>query len=172
MNLSPADHRRSGRNGLMHRLFHIVIILKGLDGILEIAGGVALLFVKTGAIAVLVAALTARELSEDPHDLIATHLRELAAAFGQKAQEFAVVYLLFHGVAKVTLATSLLMGKSWAYPVALAFFSLFVSYATFRLYLTWSWPVAGLIVLDLITIVLVAREWFVTASIRTKAHAR
>jgi len=125
-----------------------------------------LLFVKTGAIALLVAALTARELSEDPGDFIATHLREWAAAFGQKAQEFAVLYLLFHGFAKGILATSLLMGKSWSYPVALAFFSIFVAYAGFRLYLGWSWPVAVIIVLDLFTIALVAREWGIVRSAR------
>jgi uncharacterized membrane protein len=166
MTVDLASTHRADRNRLMHRLFDIMVILKGLDGILEIVGGTALMLIKSGAIVALVNTLTARELSEDPDDFFANLLRDWAAAFGQKAQEFAIVYLLFHGFAKVILATSLLMGKSWAYPVALAFFSIFVAYAGFRLYLGWSWPVAVIIALDLFTIALVAREWRIVRAAR------
>jgi uncharacterized membrane protein len=74
-------------------------------------------------------------------------------------------------LAKVVLATSLLMGKSWAYPVALAFFSIFVAYAGFRLHLGWSWPVAVIIVLDLFTIALVAREWWIALLARPRSSS-
>lgn len=162
--------QRTGKTGLMHRLFDVVVILKGLDGGLEIIGGTALLLVRAGAIMVLVDALTARELSEDPGDLIANLLRQWAAGFGHSAQMFAAAYLPFHGFAKVTLATFLLMGKTWAYPVALTFFSIFVVYAGFRLSLGWTWVLAALIGLDLVTIWLVAREWRAIAS--AKAGSR
>jgi uncharacterized membrane protein len=111
MTVDPSSTHRADRNRLMHRLFDIMVFLKGLDGILEIVGGTALLFIKSGAIVALVGALTARELSEDPSDFFANLLRDWAANFGRNAQEFAIIYLLSHGFAKVILATSLLMGN-------------------------------------------------------------
>lgn len=131
-------------------------------------GGTALLFARAGAIAALAAALTSRELSEDPHDLVANLLRRWATGFGHGAQMFAAAYLLFHGVAKVTLATFLLLGKSWAYPVAIVFFSTFVAYAVFRLSLGWTWTLSALVLLDLATIYLVAREWRAARSAATQ----
>ena len=156
--------QRTGASDLMHRLFGVVVVLKGLDGVLEIAGGIALLFVQTGAIVALATALTAHELSEDPHDLIANVLRHWAAGFGRGTQMFIAAYLLFHGIAKVTLATFLLMGKIWAYPAALTFFLVFVAYAAYRLSRVWSLSLAGVVVLDFVTIGFVAREWHVAAS--------
>jgi uncharacterized membrane protein len=85
---------------------------------------------------------------------------------------FIATYLLFHGIAKVTLATFLLMGRSWAYPAALTFFLVFVAYAMYRLWRAWSWSLAGVVVLDLITIGLVAREWRATAGAKDSARAR
>lgn len=159
MRPSVLSRHRAGTSKLMHRMFGVVVVLKGLDGALEIVGGTALLFVQTGAIMALATAVTVRELSEDPHDFVASLLRHWAAGFGHSAQLFTAAYLLFHGVAKVTLVTFLLMGKTWAYPVALTLFSIFVAYAMFRLSLGWSWILAGLIGLDLVTIGLIAREW-------------
>ena len=152
--------RRSARpSKLVHGLFEVVVVLKGLDGALEIAGGVALLFVQTGAIVTLVTTLTAHELSEDPNDLVANLLTRWAASFGHGTQMFIAAYLFLHGIAKVALATFLLMGKLWAYPAALTFFLVFVVYALYRLARMWSWSLAGVVVLDLATIGLVAREW-------------
>ena len=160
----------AGASKLMHRIFDVVVVLKGLDGVLEIIGGIALLFVQTGVIVALATALTAHELSEDPHDFVANLLTHWAASFGHSTQMFIAAYLLFHGIAKVTLATFLLMGKSWAYPAALTFFLVFVAYAVYRLSRGWSWPLAGVIVLDLVTIGLVAREWRATVGANTKSR--
>ena len=59
---------------LLDRTFQVSIILKGFDGVLEVVGGLLLLLVSPSSIGRLVAALTHHELSEDPHDFIATHL--------------------------------------------------------------------------------------------------
>jgi uncharacterized membrane protein len=162
----------AGTSKLMHRMFDVVVVLKGLDGVIEIIGGIALLFVQTGVIVALATALTAHELSEDPHDLVANLLTHWAASFGHGTQMFIAAYLLFHGIAKVTLATFLLMGKIWAYPAALTLFLVFVAYALYRLSRVWSWPLAGVVVLDLVTIGLVAWEWRATARAKHATPAR
>ena len=151
--------RTKSQRRLTHDLFEVAVILKGLNGLLELAGGMALLLIKTETIVNWVSILSRQELSKDPADPLANLLTHWAAGFGHTSQIMGAFYLLFHGVAKTGLATLLLLGFSSAYPIAIAFFSVFVAYAGFRLSQSWSWPLGGLVVLDLLTILIIAREW-------------
>ena len=63
----------------LDRVFEIGIILKGLNGLAELVGGLLLLFVTPSSINRLVAQLTQGELSEDPHDVIAHYLLHTAS---------------------------------------------------------------------------------------------
>jgi uncharacterized membrane protein len=63
---------------LLDQTFEVGIILKGLDGVLEVIGGLLLLVVSPATIDRLVTSLTQHELSEDPHDLLATHILRTA----------------------------------------------------------------------------------------------
>ena len=68
------------RRSLLDQTFRISITLKGIDGVLEIIGGLIVLWISPRAVNYVVAALTEHELSEDPRDFIATHL--LSASHG------------------------------------------------------------------------------------------
>ncbi len=150
---------------LLHRLFGVVVAVKGVDGIVEFAGGAVLLLAPPGAVAVWTDAVTRHELSEDPGDFVAAPLRQWGVDFGYHAQLFVAAYLLLHGGVKLLLAASLLLGRRWAYPVAIAFLAVFMVYAGFRLWLGWNWLLAGVILLDAATLWLVAREWRTTAAL-------
>ena len=63
---------------LLDQTFEVGIILKGLDGMLEVIGGLLLLVVSPATIDRIVTSLTQHELSEDPHDFLATHLLRTA----------------------------------------------------------------------------------------------
>ena len=63
---------------LLDQTFQVGIILKGLDGVLEVISGVLLLMVSPATIDRVVTSLTQHELSEDPRDLLATHLLRTA----------------------------------------------------------------------------------------------
>ena len=145
--------------GVAHGLFDVVVILKGLNGLAEIASGTTLLVLQAGTILTWVNWLTQRELIEDSHDHLAIFLQHWAAGFGHASQQFAGIYLLAHGIVKVVLATLLFMEKTWAFPLALALFSLLVAYSIYRLNLHWSWSLAGFVAFDILTIGLIAREW-------------
>lgn len=105
--------------------------------------------------------LTRQELSEDKADPLVNLLQHWAAGYGHHAQVVGAAYLLFHGVAKTTLATLLLLGYRLAYPIAITFFTTFVLYAMFRLSQHWSWPLGSLVMLDVFTILIIVREWWV-----------
>jgi uncharacterized membrane protein len=68
--MSPADRFKPKRG--FDRVFEVGILLKGLDGLLEIDGGIRLLFIKPELVNHLAATLTHHELAEDPHDFLAT----------------------------------------------------------------------------------------------------
>jgi uncharacterized membrane protein len=92
------------------------LVLKGLDGVLEVIGGILLLFLTPAAIQHLVRVLTAHELSEDPHDLIARYLLHTTAHLHHGTTLFGAIYLLSHGIAKIVLVALVLKDKLWAYP--------------------------------------------------------
>ena len=146
-------------HGILHGLFDVVVILKGLNGLAEIASGITLFLLQTGAIVVWVNWLTQSELIQDPNDLFATLLRRWAISFGHDAQIFAGFYLLAHGIVKTLLSILLFMEKVWAFPLAMVLFPLLVAFSIHRLSLNWSWTLVGFVCFDLFTIWLIAREW-------------
>src|SRR6266516_3665485 len=90
----------------IHIAFEIGVVLKGINGLLELIGGFVLLWIGPGTLQNLVVRLTQNELSEDPRDFIATHLREAAGHLSDSAQLFAAIYLLAHGVIKSPRSTT------------------------------------------------------------------
>jgi len=146
------------RQSLAHLAFEIGIFFKGLDGVLEIVGGLLLFFVKPETISRVVA-LTQHELGEDPNDVLASYLVRGANSFSASSQVFAGVYLLSHGMIKVVLVESLLRGRLLAYPTAIVVFALFITYQMYRYYLDSSIAMIALSILDVIVIVLTWLEY-------------
>ena len=151
--------RTSKPHGFVHGLFDVVVILKGLNGVAEIASGTALLLLQAGTIMAWINWLTQAELIEDPQDRFAILLQHWAIGFGHDSQLFAGLYLLAHGVVKVFLAVLLFMEKAWAFPLALALFSFLVTFSIYRLTMNWSWVLVDFVAFDLFTIWLIAKEW-------------
>jgi uncharacterized membrane protein len=108
-------------------------VLKGLDGILEVAGGILLLVLSPHAIQHLVRVLTAHELSEDPHDLIARYLLHSTAHLTTAITIFGAIYLLSHGIAKIVLVGLVLRDKLWAYPWLIVLLLAFIAYQLYRI---------------------------------------
>jgi uncharacterized membrane protein len=143
---------------LLHRLFRISLIVKAADGAFEIAGGVLLGLIKPVTLSRLASLLTQRELSEDPKDFAATHLRMLVEHLGSDVRTFAVAYLLVHGIVKVVLALNLWRENPRVYPWALGFFGLFMAYELYRVSYTRSPALAGFFSLDLLLVALIQWE--------------
>ena len=144
------------RRPLVQIAFDVGMFFKGLDGVLEIVGGLLLFVVKPETITGIIITLTQRELSEDPHDVVASQLAQLAQDFSASSQVFAGVYLLSHGVIKVVLVASLLRERLWAYPAAIVVFTLFIVYQMYRYVLE---PSTSMIVLSVLDVIVIALTW-------------
>jgi uncharacterized membrane protein len=140
----------------LDRVFEIGIILKGLNGLAELVGGLLLLFATPGSIRRLAVVLTQGELSEDPHDIIARHLLHTASGLSGSAVLFGAVYLLLHGAVKVVLVIALLLNRLWAYPCMIVVLLIFIGYQLYRIALQ---PSAGLVLLTAFDVVIVALTW-------------
>ena len=120
------------KGDFLHIGFEAGIILKGIDGILEILGGFLFILINPAKLNRIVALLTQHELSEDPNDLIANFLVKTVKNFSVKTQYFVTIYLLLHGTLKLFLISMILQKKYWAYPLIIVFLSLFIIYQLYR----------------------------------------
>jgi uncharacterized membrane protein len=143
----------------LDRTFEVGILMKGLDGVLEIMGAALLLAVSPATINRITGALTQHELSEDPHDVIATHLLRISHGLTGSAVGFAAAYLLLHGIVKVVLVLALLRNKLWAYPWMIAFLVAFIGYQLYRIALEFSLGLAVLTIFDAVIVWLTGREY-------------
>jgi uncharacterized membrane protein len=144
---------------LLDQTFEVGIILKGLDGVLEVIGGLLLLVVSPATIDRVVTSLTQHELSEDPHDFLATHLLKTAHGLTGSAVLLGAIYLLSHGMVKVILVAALLRNQLWAYPWMIGFLGVFIGYQVYRLSFQPSVGLTALTIFDAVIAWLTYREY-------------
>ena len=99
----------------LDKVFEVGVLLKGLDGLLEVAGGILLFFIKPEYLNQLAIMLTQHELAEDPRDFLATYLLHSTQNLAGGSLVFAALYLLSHGLVKIVLVWEILHNRFWAY---------------------------------------------------------
>lgn len=153
------------RGHVLDLLFLIGVTLKGLDGAGELLLGLPLLFFSHAQLTSLAHSVTAEELTEDPHDLVANLLlRSAHTTHGTLL--FVSLYLVVHGVVKLAIVFALIWGKERVYPWAIGALGLFVVFQVVELVLHPSVSVVLLTALDIVVIALTWREWRQRRSLR------
>ncbi len=150
-------HVRIGR--WLHWLFEASLAAKGAFAALEALSGLALLFLKDGAVLALAQRLTAHELSEDRSDVLANALLHGAEKFSITEQNFYAFYFLSHGGLKLAVVLLLALGILWAYPLAVALLTAFIAYQMHLWSIDHSPMMLALTALDVLVIALTLREW-------------
>jgi uncharacterized membrane protein len=143
----------------LDRVFRTSVILKGLDGALEIIGGLVLLTLSPTTIHATVRTLTEHELSQDPHDFVARHLLHASGGLTHGTTIYAGVYLLSHGLAKVAVVIAVLQDRMWAYPAMMALLAGFIAYQLYRLAVRFTIGLTLLTVFDVFVVWLTWREY-------------
>jgi uncharacterized membrane protein len=140
-------------------LFRVGILLKGIDGFMELIGGLVLLSLAREFLSRTVALVTAHELSEDPHDLLANALTHTVSLLSADTRRFAGAYLVGHGCIKIVLVAGLWREKRWAYPFALWFLGAFVVYQLYRFAHTHSLVLLAFTALDVFILWAIWRDY-------------
>lgn len=155
-NYNPAGEPRTATD----KAFRVTLYLKGLDGVLEALGGILLLLVKPEQINHLASWLTHDELSEDPHDFLATHILKTAHSITGRVLVFGAIYLLVQGLVKIVLVWQVFKDRVWAYLALIAVVGLFAIYQIYRLiFAKFSVALFLLTLFDLLIIYLTQREY-------------
>ena len=155
------DHARTvaRRGRFLDRTLQITLILKGLDGVLEMVGGILLFVVTPQQIGSFVRVLTQHELSTHPSDPIANWLVHGASGLTMSASHFAGWYLLLHGLVKIVLVWAVLKDYLWAYPWMIAFLLCFIAFQCYRIVVAFSWGMVLLTLFDILMVWLTWREY-------------
>ncbi len=143
----------------VHWAFICSLILKGINGALEVVGGILLWALSYEKIRHIVDFLTQGELKEDPNDLIANFFLRTAKKLSLSDQIYGGIFLLSHGVIKLALIAALFQKKLWAYPIAIFVFSLFTVYQMYRFFLTHSFWMVVISVFDVFVIIVTYLEY-------------
>jgi len=107
-------HKYSEPGRWTHIAFDVGLIIKGVDSVLELAGGILLLFISPARLTSWLVFLTNDELSEDPHDRIATYFFNLAHRVSIGNDLFGAIYLISHGLVKIILIIAMFKRRLWA----------------------------------------------------------
>ncbi|HEV2318136.1 MAG TPA: DUF2127 domain-containing protein [Verrucomicrobiae bacterium] len=147
------------REKVFHRLFQIGIWIKGIDGLVEMAGGILLLTVSLQALNSYLIGLAQKEIERDSGELISRALQHAAEHLTRSSKLTAGSYLLGNGVVKVFLATFILLGKRWCYPVAIVVMTIFILLQCGRLGFHFSVSMLCATIIDIAIVLLIWREY-------------
>lgn len=144
---------------ILHDLFVIGVIIKGIDGLLELIGGIVLASVKSGSMFKIIQTIFQHEIAQDPTDLIANYFIRLSHSLSVSTISFIAVYLIIHGTIKIGLFSGLWYKKLWAYPLVGILLFLFVVYQLIRFFNTYSILLLFLTSVDILIIILLRFEY-------------
>lgn len=137
-------------------LFSLAVLVKSLDGAMQVLGALLLAAVPPAVISGIANAVVSRDLLGDHSGAIADDLTRAA----EGGRTFAVVFLLLHGVLKLALAYALHRRMVRVYPLACLVLSALVVYESIRAVRTGSVGLAVFALLDTAVVVVVAREFW------------
>lgn len=143
----------------LHDLFEIGVVLKAIDGALELVGGAALSLLSPAALDALVRFLFRGELIEDPKDWLVNELLHLTQNLSGGFKAYAAALLVAHGAVKLAIVAGLLRGKLWAYPVGIWVFAGFVAWQLYELSLAYSLLLWIVTIVDALVILLIWHEY-------------
>jgi uncharacterized membrane protein len=142
------------------RLYFVGISIKGIDGIVELILGLALLLVPSLPHTALEAAASKASSGTIPFgQFISNYLENLDGTLSHWGTWLVIAYLTTHGAIKVLLVVCLLLRLHRVYPAAVAVLGAFLAYEVYLFYVKPGVTLGFFIVLDAVIIYLVIREY-------------
>lgn len=143
----------------LHRIFRVTILVKGIDGLLDVLSGLFLVLIGADRRNEIIPFLVRGELVEDPNDIIANYLLNVSHHLLPDTQTFIILYLAIHGFAKIGIALSLWGKNVKLYKLAGALLAVFIIYQLYRLSHTHSVILLVTTLFDAVILFLLQREY-------------
>ena len=144
----------------VHRAFWVSLVIKGIDGALQLAGGIIVLFIEPGTLGKTYR-YWSRYLFTSKHrgNPEAAFIRDAATSFHMSIELLVAIYLLVHGIIKVLLVYGLLKERLWVFPAAFVGFGFFLTLEIYRINAHFYWGIMILMCLDVFVISMVWLEY-------------
>ena len=142
----------------LHKLFKLVVLIKGIDGILDILIGLFISFTSLHFIRNSISNLFRPELIEDPSDKISSYLFHVFQNASINTKIFWIFYLMAHGIVKILLALALFKGTKKEHTIALFILALVSIYEIYRFTHTHSIILLIAIIFDSLIFILAIKE--------------
>lgn len=123
---------------IAHVGFEIGLLFKALHGLVQLLGGLVMLYVTPQRLSAITDFLTRHRLSVNPQAIIAGLLVKLSSSFSVGTQHFVLFYLFSHGLVRVALVYLLWRKKLFAYPLSIGFLLFFIVCQLYRYSFTGS----------------------------------
>lgn len=140
-------------------LFRASMWWRILYGVLRLILGATLLKMIGSQFSDLVYSLMSHELTGRAGDAVLEQLYRLFATHQFTITYFVAAYFIFWGTIDIVLSLCLLRHKLWAFPFALWLIALFIAYSIFRYFHTHSFTLLGIIVIDIVIMYIIHREY-------------
>jgi len=139
------------------RLYMVTVVVKGVDGLVELLAGLVLLVAPT-KLHKLLSLITgeARESSHQFMHQLAQYIAHVDTDVTHGGLTVVILFLVIHGVVKLSLVYALLRRILWAYPYALGVLVVFLLY---QLYVCVMQPSASMILFALLDAIIVWVVW-------------
>ncbi len=137
-------------------LFRIGIILKGVDAVFEVIGGI--LLTMPTKIARYLSVLSQHEIYRH-HQVLSGRIDHLADALTGRPHLGAALYLIVHGGAKVILIVGIFRARKWGYLGLIGVLGFFTLVELTRFVAAHEWVTGVLGVFDLAVVVLIWKEY-------------
>ncbi len=133
---------------LLHKAFFATIIVNGCIAITDIFAGLFFVFQQR---------ITAYlYFSHYPFSAI---LQKVILSISAQNQTMGIVYFFSHGIVKLILVWGLWTNRLWAYPLAIVLLGGFSLYQIVTLFKSFSWFTILLLVVNVITVFFISREY-------------
>ena len=147
------------RPKFFHNLLNIAILLKGLNGLFELAGSLILFFFASKPVTAAMQFIFYNELAHDKDDLIANFVVNLLGEMSRSTRLFSATVLLILALINLCLVIAIWKEKYWIYPSVAIVIILLVIYQIFRFSHTGSIILFLWTILDIIIVYLLIREY-------------
>ena len=143
----------------VHRAFWISLVIKGIDGALQLVGGFAAIFIEPATLGNAYRWITRFLFGKRDGNPEAEFIRDAAHSFHISVPLLVCIYLLIHGVIKLLLVYGLLKERLWVFPAAFAGFGFFLALEIYRIYAHFYWGILILMCLDVFVLTMVTLEY-------------
>lgn len=140
-------------------LFDLALILKIINGSLEMLAALLVLFVPPSFVLKLAEFATGGEFAQDPDDYIANAIVSAAQTFTVHSHYLLALYLALHGVIKVLLVIGIFAKKRIAYPLFMVALAIFGAYEAYRGLVLHEMLLQALAIFDLSLLLLTSYEY-------------